>query len=457
MAKQNAAYHTSLSERMSYGLYFVGQLIFFTLISGFLQLYMTEIGIPATTVGIVFFIVKIWDAVNDPMFGVIVDKAHMKSGRYIPWVRLSTFLIPAATILLFAVPVNVSVQVKTIWIAVGYILWDTSYTICDVPIFALVTSMTDNIAERDWLYLLNRFFMFIGGVIVIVAIPLMYPNIGWTLSVVIISVFAMATMLPVGYKAKERFHTENDKNPSMRELASYLVHNKPLLVFNLAVIVSALTNTGGAVGNYVAIYCLGGPQWISVMGLVALLPALVAVVVVQKMLKAIDKRTIFLVFSAVSYLLGVVLYFAGYQNVVLYFSIAAVRAFLSSGAGILVVVFTADCSEYGNFKTGARAQGVAFSIQTFSAKITGALSTAIGMTLLGIFGFVEGTGAVQTERTIGWIWSMSTIFPLISGTVALLIILFFYKLRGKDVAVMMRVNTGEITAEEARGLFSRPY
>ena len=219
----------------------------------------------------------------------------------------------------------------------------------------------------------------------------------------------------------------------------------------------SLTNTAAAVQNYVAIYCLGGPQWISIMALISVLPMLVAIPVVRKMLSKVDKRNIFLGFGLVSFLLDILIYFIGYQNLGVYFTIAVVRAFLSSGAGILVVMFTADCSEYGNYKTGERAQGVAFSIQTFSAKITMALSSAIGMTLLGLFGFVEGAVAQQTPQTIQRIWAMSTVFPAISGAAALLIILLFYKLRDKDIAVMMRLNTGEITREEAQQLFSRTY
>ena len=457
MSKQNTAFHTSLPERMSYGVYFFGQAIFFMLISGFLQLYMTEIGIPALVVGGIFFAAKIWDAINDPIFGVIVDKSNLKKGKYIPWIRLSSFLIAITTVLLFAVPAGVSVQIKVIWVTVAYLLWDTSYTICDVPIFALATSMTEHINERDWLYLLNRFFLLVGGLTLSITLPLLYPAIGWTPAVIILSVIGLATMIPVGYKAKERFYTENEKSPRIRELASYLIHNKPLLIFNLAVVVMSLTNTAAAVQNYVAIYCLGGPQWISIMALISVLPMLVAIPVVRKMLSKVDKRNIFLGFSASSFCLGIAIYFIGYQNLGIYFTIAVIRAFLSSGATILVVMFTADCSEYGNYKTGERAQGVAFSIQTFSAKITMALSTAIGMTLLGLFGFVEGTGAVQTPQTIQRIWAMSTVFPAISGSVALLIILLFYKLRQRDVAVMMRLNAGEISREEAQSQFSRTY
>lgn len=458
MPKQAIQYKTGGGERFFYGFYFVGQLMFYILVTSFLQLYMTDIGIPATVVGIIFLITKVWDAVNDPLFGVIVDKSNRKSGKYIPWVRLSTFLIPVATIFLFAAPLNASVQIKAIWVTVGYMLWDTSYTVCDVPIFALATSMTDDLAERDRLYILNRFFMLVGGVIAVVAVPMLYPQIGWTLTAVIISVLAMLTMLPIGYKAKERyFSAETEKNPSVRNLIRYLFSNKPLLIFNAAVVITALTNTSSAVQSYCAIYCLGDVEWISILGIIVMLPMLISVIVVQQVIKKIDKRTVFIVCHAVNLLLGVVMYFAGYENKVIFILITVVRAAFAAAGTILIVMFTADCAEYGNYKTGERAQGVAFSIQTFSAKITGALSSAIGMFVLGLVGFVEGANAPQTPETIAWIWRMYSIFPIISGSLSLLLLIFGYKLYSADVKLMMQVNAGEITREQAETSFSRPY
>ncbi|MDR2654789.1 MAG: glycoside-pentoside-hexuronide (GPH):cation symporter [Oscillospiraceae bacterium] len=457
--KQKINYRTGFGERFSYGLYFFGQLIFYILITSFLQLYMTDMGIPAAVVGAIFMVAKVWDAINDPIFGVIVDKAKLKKGKYLPWLRLSTFLIPAASIFLFAVPINVSIQIKAIWITVGYALWDTSYTICDVPIFAVATSMTDNIRERDWLYMLKNFFSFVGGLIVIIILPLMYPSIGWTATVIIMSVFGIITMLPIGYKAKERYFVaeEEQKSPKLRDLVNYLFKNKPLLIFSAACIVSSITSTSGAVSNYLAIYCLGGQEWISIIGIISALPLFVSIIIAQQLVKKIDKRTIYIFCGAVNLALGVVAYFAGYENKALFMTICIIRAGFVGTAGVLLVMFTADCAEYGNYKTGERAQGVAFSIQTFTAKLTAAISGAAGMFMLGMVGFAEGQNAVQTPRTLEWIWIMYTLIPLISGAVSLLMLIFGYKLYSKDVAVMMRCNAGEISREEAEKALSRPY
>ena len=71
---------TTFGERFLYGLYAFGAILSYYAIYSYLQLYLTDIGISAAAVGVIFIIAKVWDAVNDPMFGVIVDKANLKGG-----------------------------------------------------------------------------------------------------------------------------------------------------------------------------------------------------------------------------------------------------------------------------------------------------------------------------------------------------------------------------------------
>jgi len=96
-------------------------------------------------------------------------------------------------------------------------------------------------------------------------------------------------------------------------------------------------------------------------------------------------------------------------------------------------------------------------MQTFAVKFVSAVSGALGMIFLGIVGFVEGTGVVQSQGTIDWMWVLITIVPAISSLVTFLILLFGYKLRDKDVQIMSQVNQGKLSREEAGGLLSRKY
>lgn len=119
----------------------------------------TDIGITAALVAIVALITKVWDAINDPIFGMIMDKVNFKKGKFLPWLQISVIAIPVATILLFTIPTGIPMMAKIIWATLAYMLWDTAYTLCDVPIFGIVTTMTTDQKERISLNSIGRMFV----------------------------------------------------------------------------------------------------------------------------------------------------------------------------------------------------------------------------------------------------------------------------------------------------------
>lgn len=126
-------------EKISYGLYFMGQNVFYGLI-GYMTTYFTDIGITAALVAIVALITKVWDAINDPIFGMIMDKVNFKKGKFLPWLRMSVIAIPVATILLFIIPTGIPMMAKIIWATLAYMLWDTAYTMLVGPALSKMIS-----------------------------------------------------------------------------------------------------------------------------------------------------------------------------------------------------------------------------------------------------------------------------------------------------------------------------
>ena len=142
-------------EKISYGLYFMGQNVFYGLI-GYMTTYFTDIGITAALVAIVALITKVWDAINDPIFGMIMDKVNFKKGKFLPWLQISVIAIPVATILLFTIPTGIPMMAKIIWATLAYMLWDTAYTLCDVPIIGIVNTMSTDQKESISLNSIGR-------------------------------------------------------------------------------------------------------------------------------------------------------------------------------------------------------------------------------------------------------------------------------------------------------------
>lgn len=220
--KEKAHYQTSFFERLSYGLYLFGQNLFYYIVTTYTLTFLLNAGVSEVVAGTILLVPKIWDAVNDPIFGVIMDKVKFKHGRFIPWLRVSLFLIPLATIFLFSMPFSIPTAWKIAWVIIGYVLWDTGYTMCDAPVYALSTSLTDSVPERTVILTYGRLFATIGAVLSTAVIPMLYgengANLGWSMTAVLISLVAFVFMIPICFVGKERCHTKLEESPTLKQL-----------------------------------------------------------------------------------------------------------------------------------------------------------------------------------------------------------------------------------------------
>ena len=124
---KNPLWQTLPGERKSYYSYFLGQNMIYSLVSAYLTTFLLLIGINPVKSAAVMLAVKVWDAVNDAIFGVIFDKITFKSGKkFIPWLKIACVLTPISTILLFIIPNTeaTSEAFKLAWFAIAYIIWD---------------------------------------------------------------------------------------------------------------------------------------------------------------------------------------------------------------------------------------------------------------------------------------------------------------------------------------------
>ena len=472
MKKEPLGYMTTKKERLSYWSYFIGQNIYYNITAAFISTYLAMQGIDLAKVAIVLLIVKVWDAVNDPIFGYIFDKVTFKNGqKSLPWLRLSTLLIPIVTIFLFSIPSGMSPTGKLIWFGVAYVLWDTVYTLTDVPAYAMLNTMTDNLQERNTLLSVNRVFSGGGVVIYGVVLPLLISEkvgMSASLAVAIMSIFSAITMIPLNINCKERNYKpeEEDESFSFRQMFSYLKSNKYLLVYYAGYIATDALKTFNAVLLFVSFYLFGDSLFSIVLNMLNMVPGVFAAMAMPTILKRYDKfKTLFLC-NLVSIALGLVIYFLGYDSKGIFITLTCIRTVPMSILGILAFMFTPDCAEYGQYKSGISAKGITFAIQTFSVKITGAVSSSLALFLLGLFGWIsveaesfEALAAMniqQSPAALDGLWIVYALIPVI-GMVISTFFYLGYKLNDKDVQIMAKCNSGEITRAEAEALLSRQY
>lgn len=459
-------------ERLSYYSYFAGQNMIYTLFNSCVTTFLLFLGINPIKSAAVIFAVKVWDAVNDTLFGVVFDSIKFKSGKkYLPWLRVSTVLIPLATILTFIIPNGTSETFKLSWFAIAYILWDTAYTLCDVPIFGILTSMSQSIDERNSIQSYKSIATYAGvGVTSTVTTVLISEKVGMSYGMItlIISVTAFLLMSPASFKLKERFHAESEESFSIKSMLSYLVKNKYLLIYYIGLFFYSALNIGNAFTLYVSYYLFHSTLFSLVVGAVGTVPQLVIALFLPKLMRRFDKMKVNQVCLFLYVILSVITWAVGYGNIAVYIILFTIRSVPLAVVSLEMFMFTPDCAEYGRFKSGTEAKGITFAVQTFMAKLTGSISGALGMLILGLesvgwnvvevtsFQELEELGVTQTPHALDMLWLIFMLVPAIGGLLAFIAWLF-YDLKDKDVQIMIDCNTGKITRQEAMSKLSKKY
>ncbi|MDB8562800.1 glycoside-pentoside-hexuronide (GPH):cation symporter [Turicibacter sanguinis] len=429
---------TNRLERLAYGGYFMGQNLIYFLVYQFLMLFYTDVvGITAGAVGTMFLIARIFDAVNDPIMGVIVDKTNLEGGKFIPWIKLVIFLMPLTTVILF-IKVGGGGINSLIYAYITYLIWGIIYTISDVPIFALATVMTHNSNERVTLISIGRIGAGLGSVIISLFFMTLLSKIAWTGTVLLLATLALLSMLPLRYLGRERYVYQQKEVLSLKKIFSFVLNNKYLLIFYGAIIMASLTNTSTVSINYFAIYNLGNESYISTLTIANMIPMLLVPFVLPPLIKRYGKKKIFIMAFIVAILSSLVFYLIGYSNIVWVHLFTTIKG-IAQVPTFMIGLFTVDCIEYGTYTTNERAEGISFSLQTFTAKLSAAVAGAISGFVLERVGYEAGV--IQTPQTLNGIWNMYVLYPIFGAVIAIIIMWRYYDLTEKQVDDMILFNT----------------
>ena len=460
MSKQSRiGFQTERKEYLGYCLFFLGQNLLWGF-AGYIETFLTDIGIAATTAAAILIIPKLWDAVNDVIFGYIVDRHSFKNGqKFMPWVRIGTAAVGITTVAMFAIPQSMNDTGKVVWFLVTYILFDIAYTILDAPAFAVTTVMTSNVTERTSIIAGGKLWSMVGGVLSTVLIPMIRPKLGWFTACIVFIAVSVVLMIPMLFTVKER-HTDAVKaneNPEFKDMVRYLKRNKYLRIVLLAMLLLGLASVEQKMAIYMGRICLGQESAATLVAAGVAVSVIIVSAIIPALSKKWDKFNILCFGLAFAIVMDVITYFVGYG------SIAAAVAMIMlkcTGLGfwqVIIYMLIADTVEYGTYKSKTRAAGVTFSLQCFIAKLKNGLIGSIVLFTLSLTGFVEGENAVQPAGVADGVWGLFCFLPAVGFLIALIVLLCFYKLRTADVQVMSKYNNGEISREEAEKILAPKY
>lgn len=456
---KKSGFVTTKKERFAYCLFFLGQNILWGY-AGYVETFLTDIGIAAATAAFILLVPKLWDAVNDMLFGYLIDRTRFKNGqKFIPWVKIGVTAIGITTIALFAIPDSMEQSVKVVWFLVAYVLFDISYTILDAPAYAVTTVMTADVQERTVIIAGGKLWAMVGGVVATVVVPLVRPKLGWFTACVVFVLVSVAMMLPMLFSVKER-HSETaiaEENPGLKEIINYLKHNKYLIVSLVAMLILGVASLEQKMAIYMGRICLGQENTATLVAAGAAVSVIIVSAVVPKLSKKWDKFYVLCAGLAFTVVMNVVAYFVGYGSLVMTIVMTMLKCAGMGFWSVVIYMLIADTVEYGTYKTGTRAAGISFSLQTFVAKLKNGIIGSVVLFSLSAVGFIEGENAVQPAGVADGVWALFCLLPAVGFAIALVILVLFYKLRTKDVQIMSSYNNGEISKKEAEAALSEKY
>ena len=440
------------AEHATYNLFWFGQNLLWGY-AGFLATYLTMgLGMDPALAATVIFAPQVWDAVNDTLFGYIVDRFRFKNGQqFMPWVKIGTFGIGVVSIVMFSIPASLKQSSKIIWFVLSYIVFDALYTFLDAPAFAMATVMTDNIQERTSFISGNKLFAMLGGIVPVVLVGTVTDAVGWSLGAVIFCGLGCLLMIPYLFFGKERrVQTEEEKEEkfTFSQMFHYLRSNKYLLICLLAFVVFGMTAFESSMSMYVASVCFGDTGKQLYLAAAAALPVIFVSSALPGLARRIDKFYLLiggLVFSSV---VSVIALIVGYENFLVSIILIALKCVGLASWQVIIYMLVADTTEYGIYKSGTRATGITFSLQTFISKLKNAVVNSFMLLCIAWTGY-DAAASAQTAEVSGKLWAVFLMIPVIGYVIGIAILVLFYKLRDDSVQTMAKFNNREITYDEA--------
>ena len=451
-----------LSEKIGYGFGDMSSSMFWKLFSYFLPFFYSNVfGLSLADAGVLMLVTRIWDAVSDPMMGIIADRTKTRWGKYRPYLLFFALPFAVSGILLFTTPENG----KTLWAYVTYILMMTVYTGINVPYGSLLNVMTADSDEKSVLSSYRMFFAYGGSFIALFAWePLcnMFDKArvlsaetagglasistspeAWQRAMIVIASCCFVFFIISFLLTKE--HVKSESTVSVGQDLKLLLKNKPWWLLIGAALASNLFNTvrGTTTAYFFSDYLLKtvemAPQWAflvsaSIFLSIGEVANMVGVVIAVPMSKNLGKKTTYIVSMAVLIVLSIAFFFlpatTGGYWAMLFFQIL-----ISTFTGIispLVWSMYADVADYSELKDGTASTGLIFSSASMAQKFGGAFGGSAVMWLLAAFGYNTVAGAVQTDTAILGLRILMSWGPALVAALSILVV-WFYPLTKKKM------------------------
>ena len=424
-------------EYVTYGMGNFASQLSWTMVTTYLAVFYTDVfGLSAGSVAVLFLIAKVWSGVSDPLMGALMERTHTRFGRFRPYIVIGAPLLVLFTVLTFTVP-GFGSKGKLIYAYITYIGLGMSYTIANVPYLALPGVMTTDSKKINRLNTAQMMGMVFGMILLnLVTLPLVNHfgggdmGVGYQRTASVFALIALPIFWMCAWKCKETVQVHKEDQVSLKESAKLIVQNKNLMM----IVLYTILNMAGMLGRigvavYFYLYVVKNFTFITIFMMMQMLVGAVIMPFSPKVMERFGKKkTIY--FSGLIQVIGLLMMvFGPYMNIPYLFLCHIVYGlgYIAGPCGSCMIV---DAVDDGDLKTGVRTDGTAFSLNGLGGLIGTALGGALGIAIIGWYGYVAGQEITEHVKT--GIIIATNVMPAIIFILSLIPIAC-YKLKESDM------------------------
>ena len=458
MTNNNAAVAKApLSQKIGYGFGDMSSSMFWKIFTAYLPFfYSTVFGLSLVDATFLMLVTRIWDAVSDPMMGIIADRTKTKWGKYRPYLLWISIPFAVSGILLFTTP-DFSYEGKRIWAYVTYILMMTVYTAINVPYGAMLGVMTADSDEKTVFSSFRMFFAYAGSFIVLAGWePLcrmfnkfqgIAPNVNdpssWQSAMIVIAVFCFILFILCFRMTKETVKTMPKETSVGSDLIT-IFKNGPWWILLGGVLFFNLFNSARyTAGPFFFASVIGDGAQLKIFSFEFLFYAgiffavgevanMAGVAMCPWITSKIGKKSTFM--YSLILLIGLsCLFFFIPLTTGGYWLMMLMQVIISIITGIvspLVWSMYADIADFAELKFNTASTGLIFSSSSMAQKFGGAIGGSAVTAILAAVGYSTEAGAIQTESALVWVRALMSFVPAAVAALSL-IFLSFYPLTTK--------------------------
>jgi len=441
----------SIGEKIGYSLGDTASNLFFQTFIYYMLFFYTDVfGITAKAAGTMFLVTKIWDAVNDPMMGMIADRTSTRWGKFRPYLIWGAIPFGVLGVLTFTTP-ELSSASKLIYAYITYTFLMMAYTAVNVPYSAIMGVMTPNSHERTKISSFRFIAAFAALLFVQYFIPTMTedavnPAKSWQLAMIIVSGLAVVLFLVAFFSSKERVQPPKGQKTSFRQDLADLISNKPWVFIGAATVFQLifLCMRGGSTFYFfqyfikdqeVALFgkdfSLSYSKLFSLYTMSGTAFTILGVVLTTRISKTFGKSSTYAVSLGIAGITSGLVILLGPQSIALLFVLNFVTSFAVGPVSVLQWAIYADTADYSEWRKGRRATGLVMSASLFALKLGIALGATANAWILAAYGYQANME--QTVKGLLGIRMVMSVYPAIFAIIGV-VLMFFYPLKKQLMA-----------------------